>query len=72
MRKKKDELPRPYAAATKDTRFAGTFEVLVPAPGRVKPHRVPLQFETLERAETWIHSPEGKDMIEELLSGSQA
>jgi antibiotic biosynthesis monooxygenase (ABM) superfamily enzyme len=69
MRKKKDELASPYAAATKDTRFAGTFEVLVPAPGRVKPHRVPLQFETLERAESWIHSPAGKEMIEEMLSG---
>ena len=44
--KKKKELPGPFAALTKDTRFAGTFEVLVPAPGRVKPHRVPLQFES--------------------------
>ena len=70
MRKKKDELPRPYAAPTKDTRFEGTFEVLVPAPGRVKPHRVPLQFKSLEQAEAWIHSPSGKEMIEDLLSGS--
>jgi antibiotic biosynthesis monooxygenase (ABM) superfamily enzyme len=69
MRKKKDELPAPYAAATKDTRFAGTFEVLVPAPGRVKPHRVPLQFASLEQAEAWIHSPAGKEAIRELLSG---
>ncbi len=68
MRKKKDELPRPFAAATKDMRFAGTFEVLVPAPGRVKPHRVPLQFESQEQAESWIHSPNGKEAIEELLS----
>jgi antibiotic biosynthesis monooxygenase (ABM) superfamily enzyme len=67
--KKKKELPGPFAAPTKDTRFAGTFEVLVPAPGRVKPHRVPLQFESLERAESWIHSPDGKEMIEGLLSG---
>ena len=29
MRKKK-EIPGPYAALTKDTRFAGTYEVLVP------------------------------------------
>ena len=68
--KKKKELPAPYAAPTRDTRFAGTFEVLVPAPGRVKPHRVPLQFETLEEAESWIHSPDGKDMIQEMLSSS--
>jgi hypothetical protein len=68
MRKKKYELPRPYAAPTKDTRFSGTYEVLVPAPGRVKPHRVPLQFKTQEQAETWIHSPGGKEKIEELLS----
>lgn len=69
MRRKTDALPPPYAAATKDTRFAGTFEVLVPAPGRVKPLRVPLQFESQERAESWIHSPAGKEMIQELLSG---
>ena len=67
--KKKNALPPPYAAPTKDTRFAGTYEVLVPVPGRVKPHRIPLQFETLEHAERWIHSPDGKEMIAALLSG---
>jgi hypothetical protein len=66
--KKKKSLPGPYAAETKDTRFAGTFEVLVPAPDRVKPHRVPQQFKTLESAESWIHTPEGKETIAELLS----
>ena len=66
MRKKKDALPPPYAAETKDTRFAGTFEVLIPVAGRVKPHRVPLQFATLEQAQSWIHTPAGKEMIEEL------
>jgi hypothetical protein len=65
--KKKKTLPGPYAALTKDTRFAGTYEVLIPAPDRVKPHRVPLQFATLESAESWIHSPEGKEMIAEIL-----
>lgn len=68
MRKKKDELPPPFAAETKDTRFAGTFEVLVPVVGRVKPLRVPLQFATLEQAESWIHSPAGKEMIRDLSS----
>lgn len=68
--KKRKPLPGPYAAATKDTRFAGTFEVLVPAPDRVKPHRVPLQFETKEGAESWIHSPEGKDAIAEILAAA--
>jgi antibiotic biosynthesis monooxygenase (ABM) superfamily enzyme len=67
--KKKKELPGPYAAPTKDTRFAGTFEVLVPVTGRVKPQRVPLQFESLERAESWIHSPDGKEMIDAFLAG---
>src|SRR5207302_9834664 len=38
--KKKKTLPLPYAALTKDTRFAGTFEVLVPDAERVKPHRI--------------------------------
>jgi len=66
--KKKKDLPRPYAAPTKDTRFAGTYEVLVPVPGRVRPQRVPLQFETLEKAEQWIHGPEGKETIAELLA----
>ena len=68
MKKKKNELPPPYAALTKDARFAGTYEVLVPAPGRTRPHRVPLQFETKERAETWIHSQEGKETINRLRS----
>jgi antibiotic biosynthesis monooxygenase (ABM) superfamily enzyme len=66
--KKKKELPGPYVALTKDTRFAGTYEVLVPAPGRARPHRVPLQFATQEIAETWIHSPEGRETIKELVS----
>ena len=68
MKKKKYELPRPYCAPTKDTRFAGTFEVLVPAPDRVKPHRVPLQFESQEIAERWIHSADGKEAIAGLLA----
>jgi hypothetical protein len=65
--KKKMSLPSAYAAATKDTRFEGTFEVLVPVPDRVKPHRAAQQFATLEAAESWIHSPEGKDAIERIL-----
>ncbi|HEX4079618.1 MAG TPA: hypothetical protein VHX61_12185 [Rhizomicrobium sp.] len=69
--KKKKTLPGPYAAPTKDTRLAGTFEVLVPAPDRVKPHRVPLQFDSRERAESWIHSPEGKEMIAEMLAAEK-
>ena len=69
--KKKKSLPSPYAALTKDTRFAGTYEVLVPVPDRVKPQRVPLQFETLEQAEGWIYSPDGVEMIEEILNESQ-
>jgi len=66
--KKRKELPGPYAALTKDARFAGSYEVFVPAPGRARPHRVPLQFATQENAESWIHSPEGKETIEELVS----
>jgi hypothetical protein len=68
MRKKDRGLPPPFAQATKDMRFAGTFEVLVPVPDRVKPHRVGMQFETLAKAESWIHSPEGKDAIEEIMT----
>jgi hypothetical protein len=71
MRKKKHELPQPFAAETKDVRFAGTFEVLIPVEGRNKPLRVPKQFETLQSAEAWLHSPDGKDMIEELVEGEE-
>ena len=67
MKSKKKTLPPPYAELTKDTRFAGTFEVLVPVPDRVRPHRVPLQFDSQDSAERWIHSPEGRDAIAEIL-----
>ncbi len=69
--KKKKGLPPPYAALTKDQRFEGTYEVLVPAEGRARPHRVPLQFATAEEAESWIHSPDGKDMIRDMLADSR-
>ena len=69
--KKNRKLPTAFAAPTRDTRFAGTFEVLVPVPDRVKPHRVALQFDTLEKAESWIHSPEGTETISEILSSPQ-
>jgi hypothetical protein len=65
--KRKSQLQAPYAAETKDVRFAGTFEVLVPVPDRNKPQRVPLQFPTLSAAENWMHTPDGKDMIAEIL-----
>jgi antibiotic biosynthesis monooxygenase (ABM) superfamily enzyme len=71
MKNKKKALPAPYAELTKDARFAGTYEVLVPVEGRNKPHRVPLQFDTLESAEGWIHSPEGKDVIQEIVTGKR-
>lgn len=65
--KRKNTVQPPYAAETKDARFAGTFEVLIPIAGRNKPAKVPLQFPTLSAAENWIHSPEGKDMIAEIM-----
>lgn len=71
MKKNKKTLPAPFAAPTKDSRFAGTFEVLVPVEGRVRPHRVPLQFATLESAESWIHSAEGKEAIGEIVAGER-
>ena len=66
--KRKNQTPPPYAAETKDARFAGTFEVLVPVAGRNRPHKVPLQFPSLSAAENWMHSPDGKDMIAEILA----
>jgi len=65
--KRKSQLAPPYAIETKDVRFAGTFEVLVPVPERNKPQKVPLQFPTLSAAEGWMHSPEGKDTIAGIL-----
>ena len=71
MKKSKKTLPAPFAALTRDARFAGTYEVLVPVEGRVRPHRVPLQFATLEGAESWIHSVEGKDAIGAIVAGER-
>ena len=65
--KRKNKVPAPFAAETKDVRFAGTFEVLVPVPDRNRPHKVPLQFPSLSAAENWIHSPEGKETIADIL-----
>ena len=65
--KRKSQLAPPYAIETKDVRFAGTFEVLVPVPERNKPQRVPLQFPTLSAAENWMYSPEGKETIADIL-----
>jgi hypothetical protein len=59
--------PRAFAEPTKDTRYAGTFEVLVPIPDRNKPLRVSSQFPTQKAAEDWIHSDEGSDAIDEAL-----
>jgi hypothetical protein len=69
--KRKNQLAPPYATETKDVRFAGTFEVLVPVPERNKPHKVPMQFPTMAAAEGWMHSAEGKDTIAEILDGAQ-
>ncbi len=71
MKKNKKSLPAPFAALTKDARYAGTYEVLVPVEGRVRPHRVPLQFATRESAESWIHSAEGKDAIGAIVAAEQ-
>ena len=65
---KKYAKPQAYAAPSKDHRFAGTFEVLVPVPDRVKPHRIAGQFPSLQAAEGWIHSDEGKDAIADLFA----
>ena len=68
MKKKKKEKPQPFAAETKDQRFAGTFEVLVPVEGRVRPLRAPIQFKSQKAAEDWIHSPEGMEAIEKMIA----
>ena len=65
---KKYAKPQAFAAASKDHRHAGTFEVLVPVPDRVKPHRVGGQFPTMQAAEGWLHSDEGQDAIAEVFA----
>jgi hypothetical protein len=67
MRKKKHSLPPPYTSETKDSRFAGTFEVLIPVEGRNKPLRAPKQFDSQQAAEAWLHSADGKDAIASLI-----
>jgi antibiotic biosynthesis monooxygenase (ABM) superfamily enzyme len=69
--KKKKAPSEPFVALTKDSRFEGTYEVLVPVEGRVRPYRVGLQFETQESAEVWIHSQDGKEAIAEVCSGKR-
>lgn len=69
--KRKNQLPPPYAAETKDVRLAGTFEVLVPVPDRNKPQKVPLQFSSQNEAEAWLHSAEGKEMVAEILADAR-
>ena len=68
--KKKKALPGAYAELTKDARIAGTYEVFVPVPDRARPHRVAMQFETKDKADAWIHSPEGVDAIATIVGGN--
>ncbi len=67
--KKKRGPPAAFVEATKDARFAGTFEVFVPVEGRVRPHRVPQQFESRAAAESWVFSPDGEAAITEIRRG---
>lgn len=60
---KKYAKPQAYAAPSKDTRVAGTFEVLVPIEGRSKPMRIAQSFDSQQAAEGWLHSDEGQDAI---------
>ena len=69
--KRKNQVQPPFAAETKDVRFAGTFEVLVPVPGRNKPHRAASQFPSQHAAEGWLHSDEGKDSVAEILRDAE-
>jgi len=69
--KKNKKLPPAYVAETKDTRFAGTFEVLVPVPNRNKPHRAAGNFASQHAAEGWLHSEEGKEMVADILRDAE-
>jgi len=39
----------------------------VPVPDRNKPHKVPLQFASLNEAEAWLHSADGRETIADIL-----
>ena len=67
--KKNKKLPPAYVAETRDTRFAGTFEVLVPVPNRNKPQRAAGNFASQHAAEGWLHSDEGKEAVAEIMAG---
>jgi len=69
--KKNKKLPPAYVAETKDTRFAGTFEVLVPVPNRNKPHRAAGNFPSKHAAEGWLHSEDGKEKVAEILDDAE-
>ena len=71
MKNKTPRLAPPYASETRDVRLAGTFEVLVPVPDRNKPQKVPLQFATMNEAEAWLHSADGKEMVAEILEDAK-
>jgi hypothetical protein len=68
MKKNKYSAPRAIILPAKDVRAAGQFEVHVPVPNRVKPYPLPVRFDSEHEAETWIHSPEGSEMIDETLA----
>jgi hypothetical protein len=72
MRNKQPKLAPPYVSETKDARLAGTFEVLVPVPDRNKPQKVPLQFSSLNEAEAWLHSAEGKETVQDILEAARS
>jgi hypothetical protein len=71
MKKKKNALPPPYTAESKDHRSAGTFEVLVPVEGRNKPQKIGGAFPTQHAAEAWLHSAEGKEAVAEVLESAK-
>jgi hypothetical protein len=72
MKNKKSQLPSPFAAETRDQRFEGTFEVLVPVPNRNKPVKAADQFDTLAKAQAWMHTPDGEEAIEKILKEAGA
>jgi hypothetical protein len=43
----------------------------VPVPDRVKPHRVGGQFPSMQAAEGWLHSDEGKEAIAEVFMSAK-
>jgi hypothetical protein len=58
----------PYVEMVKD----GTYQVKVPLVGHALPHVLPHEFGSQEEGERWLKSPEGRELVSQLLEPRQS